>query len=105
MRGKGLGVRGIGHCGCAMPLSCCLCPSACLTLSYRQQTPLAPPQDVRVFDTPSDGGGSLTVLWSPAAYDSAAAKYQVLLSEGATVSDPAAMKVVAEFPVEPALRS
>ena len=27
---------------------------------------LAPPQDVRVFDTASDGGGSLTVLWSPA---------------------------------------
>ena len=62
------------------------------------KTPLSPPQDLRVFDTPSDGGGSLTVLWSPAPYDSAASKYQVLLSEGATVSDPAAMKVVAEFP-------
>ena len=69
------------------------------------KTPLAPPQDLRVFDTPSDGGGSLTVIWSPAPYDSAATKYQVLLSEGTTVPDPAAMKVVAEFPVEPALRS
>ncbi len=59
---------------------------------------LAPPQDVRAFDTPSDGGGSLTLLWSPAPYDSAVAKYQVLLSEGTTVQDPAAMKVVAEFP-------
>ena len=59
---------------------------------------LSPPQDLRVFDTPSDGGGSLTVLWSPASYDSAAARYQVLLSEGTTVPDPAAMKVVAEFP-------
>jgi hypothetical protein len=59
---------------------------------------LSPPQDVRVFDTPSDGGGSLTVLWSPAPDDSAATKYQVLLSEGATAPDPAMMKVVAEFP-------
>jgi hypothetical protein len=63
------------------------------------KTPLAPPQDLRVFDTPSDGGGSLTLIWSPAPYDSAATKYQVLLSEGTTVPDPAAMKVVAEFPV------
>ncbi len=62
------------------------------------QTPLAPPQDLRVFDTPSDGGGSLTVLWSLAPYDSATTRYQILLSEGTTVADPAAMKVVAEFP-------
>ncbi|TKB68432.1 MAG: fibronectin type III domain-containing protein [Nitrospira sp.] len=62
------------------------------------KTPLAPPHDVRVFDTPSDGGGSLTVLWAPAPDDSAATKYQVLVSEGTTVADPAAMNVVAEFP-------
>src|SRR5207244_6445375 len=62
------------------------------------ETLLSPPQDVREFDTPSDGGGSLTVLWSPAPYDSAATRYQFLLSEGTTVSDPATMKVVAEFP-------
>ena len=59
---------------------------------------LSPPQDVRAFDTPSDGGGSLTVIWSPAPYDSAATRYQILLSEGTTVADLAAMKVVAEFP-------
>jgi hypothetical protein len=59
---------------------------------------LSPPQDVRAFDTPSDGGGSLTVTWSPAPYDSATTRYQILLSEGSTVPDPAAMKVVAEFP-------
>ncbi len=62
------------------------------------QTTITPPQNLRVFDTPSDGGGTLTVLWSPASYDSATSKYQVLLSEGTTVPDPAAMKVVAEFP-------
>jgi hypothetical protein len=59
---------------------------------------VAPPEDVRAFDTPSDGGGSLTVLWSPAPSDSAETKYQVLLSEATTVPNPAAMKVVAEFP-------
>ncbi|MCG3778676.1 MAG: hypothetical protein JW388_1400 [Nitrospira sp.] len=58
---------------------------------------LSPPQDVRAFDTPSDGGGSVTVIWAPAAYDSAATKYQILLSEGLT-TDSATMKVVAEFP-------
>jgi hypothetical protein len=57
-----------------------------------------PPEGIRVFDTPSDGGSSLTVLWSPAPDENAASKYQILLSEGTTVSDPAAMKVVAEFP-------
>ena len=75
--------------------------SAAFFLSISQafaQTTLSPPQDVRVIDTPSDGGGSLTVLWSPAPDESAVTKYQVLLSDGATVSDPASMKVVAEFP-------
>lgn len=62
------------------------------------QTTLSPPQDLRVFDTPSDGGGSLTMLWSPAPYDSASTRYQVLLSEGVHSTDPTAMKVVAEFP-------
>ncbi|HWJ46151.1 MAG TPA: hypothetical protein VNS62_00775, partial [Candidatus Udaeobacter sp.] len=45
---------------------------------------LSPPQDVRAIDTPSDGGSSLTVFWAPAFYDSAATKYQILLSEGTT---------------------
>ena len=63
-----------------------------------EKTSLLPPHNVRAFDTPSDGGGSLTVLWSPAPYDTAAARYQILFSEGTTVPDPAAMKVVAEFP-------
>ena len=107
MRGKGLGVRRKGSAmvhllrharGCfEQPLFLAACVSVC-SVCRLDKTPLAPPQDVRAFDTPSDGGGSLTVLWSPAPYDSAAARYQVLLSEGTTVPDPAAMKVVAEFP-------
>lgn len=56
------------------------------------------PQQLRVIDTPSDGGGSLTVLWAPSASDSASWKYQILLHEGSVPSDPSAWKVVAEFP-------
>jgi hypothetical protein len=59
---------------------------------------LSPPQDLRVFDTPSDGGGSLTVVWFPAPYDSKEVRYQVLLNEGTSTSDPSTFKVVAEFP-------
>ena len=97
MRRKGLGVRGKGSAvaQCFFLAACIIGLSHSIVLA---QTPLTPPQDVRAFDTPSDGGGSLTVLWSPASYDSTVTKYQILLSEGTTVSDPAAMKVVAEFP-------
>lgn len=97
MRGKGLGVRGYGRAmtQCVILAVCVIGLSPSFVLA---QTPLSPPQDVRVFDTPSDGGGSLTLLWLPAPEESAATKYQVLLSEGAAVPDPAAMTVVAEFP-------
>jgi hypothetical protein len=62
------------------------------------QAPLSPPEDLRVFDTPSDGGGSLTVIWPPAPYDSKAVRYQVLLSDKNGTSDPSTFKVVGEFP-------
>jgi hypothetical protein len=68
---------------------------ACLPSLVSAQTP---PQRLRVIDTPSDGGGSLTVLWAPSASDSAAWKYQILLHEGSVPSDPSAWKIVAEFP-------
>ncbi|ALA59693.1 DUF6754 domain-containing protein [Nitrospira moscoviensis] len=58
---------------------------------------LTAPADVRVFDTPNDGGSSLTVVWAPGPMDRADMRYQVLLGEPG-VTDPAAMKVVAEFP-------
>lgn len=61
------------------------------------QVSLTPPQDVQVFDTPNDGGGSLTVVWAPGSSDSPDVRYQVLLGESG-VTDPAAMKIVAEFP-------
>jgi hypothetical protein len=62
------------------------------------QEPLVPPQGFRVIDTPSDGGGSLTLIWAPAAYDSKEVHYQVLLGEGGAASDPSTFKVVTEFP-------
>lgn len=82
-------------CGGILPLAAALCLSVSPAFA---QTTLTPPQGLRAFDTPSDGGGSLTILWMPAPYDSASAKYQILLSEGAGITDPAAMKVVTEFP-------
>ena len=55
------------------------------------------PAELRVIDTPNDGGGSLTVVWAPSPSDSADGQYQVLIGEtGAT--DPASFKVIAEFP-------
>ena len=64
----------------------------------RAETPLAPPQQLQVFDTPSDGGGSLTATWASSPSDSATGKYQVLLHEGGAPPDPAGWKVLAEFP-------
>ncbi|MDR4480728.1 MAG: fibronectin type III domain-containing protein [Nitrospira sp.] len=62
------------------------------------QTSLAPPQQLHVFDTPSDGGGSLTATWASSASDSAAGTYQVLFHEGAPPPDQTGWKVLAEFP-------
>lgn len=62
------------------------------------QEPLPPPKDFRVFDTPSDGGGSLTGIWPPAPYDLKEVRYQVLLSDGRDTSEPSTFKIVAEFP-------
>ncbi|MEK6801278.1 MAG: DUF6754 domain-containing protein [Nitrospirota bacterium] len=76
-------------------LSLAVAMLACLPSLLLAQTL---PQQLRVIDTPSDGGGSLTVLWAPSASDSATWKYQILLHEGSVPSDPAAWKVVAEFP-------
>ncbi|BFU93584.1 MAG: conserved membrane protein of unknown function [Nitrospira sp.] len=59
--------------------------------------PLSAPQDVQVFDTPNDGGESLTLVWASSASDSPDARYQVLIGDG-TVTDAASLKVVTEFP-------
>ncbi len=66
-------------------------------------TELTSPNPFRVFDTPSDAGGSLSVVWAPGDADTPDARYQILLGDATTVPDPAApaaasMKQVAEFP-------
>lgn len=55
------------------------------------------PQEVRVFDTPNDGGESLTVQWAPLATDGPDIRYQVLVGDASTM-DPQKLTVVAEFP-------
>jgi len=58
------------------------------------QQALAPPQNLRVIDTPSDSGEGLTVLWARAGYDAPEVRYQILLGDGAE------KKMVAEFPAD-----
>lgn len=73
------------------------CLSIGSPLSAFAQEPPSPPQDLRVFDTPSDGGGSLTLVWSPDPSESKDVRYQVLLSQGTGILDPSTFKIVAEF--------
>jgi hypothetical protein len=62
---------------------------------------LTAPQEVAVFDTPSDAGGGLTVIWASAPYDTPAVQYRILLSPapaGEAAAPPDTLKTVAEFP-------
>jgi hypothetical protein len=63
------------------------------------EAPIAPPQDLKAFDTPNDGGESVTVSWAPGVSDGPDVRYQVLAGD-AGITDPAALKVVAEFPAD-----
>ena len=58
------------------------------------QQAFAPPQNLRVIDTPSDSGEGLTVLWARAGYDAPEVRYQIMLGDGAE------KKMVAEFPAD-----
>ena len=68
------------------------------------QVELYEPVQVRVFDTPSDGGSSITLTWAPADYDGPNVQYQIFLTEpptkeakpGDTGKPP--RKLLAEFP-------
>jgi len=61
------------------------------------QSTLVPPQDLKAFDTPNDGGESVTVSWAPGVSDGPDVRYQVLAGN-AGITDPAALTVIAEFP-------
>lgn len=69
-------------------------PSALLA-----QEPLVAQTNLEAFDTPNDGGESLTINWAPSALDSPDARYQVLLGD-AGASDAASLKVIADFPAQ-----
>ncbi len=68
-----------------------------LCSSIFAQSVLVPPADLQVFDTPNDGGESLTVIWAPGPADTPEARYQILIGEE-HVTEATALKVVAEFP-------
>ena len=73
------------------------------TPAFLSAAPLAPPEQVRVFDAPSDGGGVLTVTWAPSESDGPDVRYQIRLGEapvmtGSGPSLSVSMKTVAEFP-------
>lgn len=55
---------------------------------------VAPPREVRAFDTPNDGGKSLTVTWAKADGEDKDLRYRVLIQEPGA-GEP---KVVAELP-------
>ncbi len=74
-----------------------VCASNLVPLDTLAQTALTEPQGVQVFDTSSDGGGSLTVQWAPAPSDGPDIRYQVLVGE-ASASDPSAFIIITEFP-------
>ena len=68
------------------------------------QQNLTAPEKVQAFDTPNDGGGSITLIWRAAPYDGPAVRYQVLLvpgepsgTAGSPVTEGTEKKVLAEF--------
>jgi hypothetical protein len=75
-----------------------LCVALLWFPSYTSAQPtVSAPAELHVIDTPNDGGESLTVVWAPSPADSPDAQYQVLIGE-AGATNPAALKIVAEFP-------
>jgi len=67
------------------------CPPAILA-----EDQLAAPTNLQAFDTPNDGGQSLTIQWEASPLDSPDARYQVLLGN-AGATDAASLKLIAEF--------
>ena len=82
------------ECGIVRILAAIFCLCLLLPTTSEAQAPqaFAPPQNLRVIDTPSDAGGGLTILWAKADYDAQDVRYQILIGEGTE------KKMVAEFP-------
>ena len=77
--------------------SASLCIVGTLSYSLSAHAALPTPAELQVFDTPNDGGGSLTVVWAPSAADQPDAQYQILFGDGGA-ADPGVLKVIAELP-------
>lgn len=78
-------------------LALVFCASSLVPPFTSAETAISAPQEVGVFDTPNDGGGSLTVQWAPAPWDGPDVRYQVLVGETAA-TDPSTFTIMAEFP-------
>lgn len=58
---------------------------------------LAPPAQVQVFDTPNDGGRSLTVVWAAGSQDRDDVRYEIWFGKAGDSSEAGPPKVIAEF--------
>lgn len=93
--------------GVSMLLALCLLGALLVAVSARnvwaESAPrdagsaVAAPAHVRVIDTPSDAGTSLTILWDHAAVEGPDLRYRILAAEGSAVP-VASLKTVEEFP-------
>jgi hypothetical protein len=91
---SGKGLYGLLYQACIAAVAICFFPWIAIA-----QISIAPPQDLQAFDTPNDGGESLTISWAPGVSDGPDVRFQVLAGEAGT-TDPAALKVIAEFPAD-----
>ena len=62
------------------------------------QQPLLPPQHVKAIDTPSDGGGAITLVWSASPYDGPGVRYEIRMINGEPGRTAGSGKVIADFP-------
>lgn len=87
-------------------LSLRLSLSLCFSVGLGLLPPAAPalaqvpsaPAGLRAVDTPSDAGGSLTVIWNASPEDGPGLRYQILAGEDRGTGGAEGLKVVDEFP-------
>ncbi len=86
--------------GLSLSLSLCLCVGLGLlhhAAPALAQVPSAP-ANLRAFDTPSDAGENITVIWDASSEDGPGLRYQILAGEDRGASGAEGLKVVDEFP-------
>ena len=73
------------------------------SVAAQSQVTVTTPEEVRVFDTPNDAGGALTITWAPSDYDGSEMTYELYIEELAQPGDQPTLPknerlLVAEFP-------